>query len=236
MKLSLLILLFGVLCGVTGSRYTLRGFKCSNNVLPSLIQVQGELKSLEDICSNLTVSGVDKGEDAGDEKKIELVVEHSSIPLPGSGSVLLQSKTLDTIDLNTKLDNDALIKSFNSACGTSFLVVYLKVEDETTGLDSLILRRNCSDKPGLRLVVKRSTPNPNSNIDRDNMENPLKSLGISSISVENSGEDATAMEKRWIYDAPEVAVFFLPMPYEIAGTNIKKDSNIHFIYILSGYM
>lgn len=222
MKLSLLILLFGVLCGVTGSRYALRGFKCADIVLPSLIQVQGELKSLEDICSNLTVSGMDKGADAGDEKNVELVVEHSSIPLPGSGSILLQSKTLDTIDLNTKLDTAALIKRFNSACGTSFLVVYLKVEDEPAGLDSLILRRNCSDKPGLRLVVKTSSSSPNSNIDRGNMENPLKSLGISSISVENSGKGATAMEKRWIFDAPEVAVFFLPMSFDIAGTCTNK--------------
>ena len=75
----------------------------------------------------------------------------------------------------------------DSECGNVILFASIFDKDgKILEFDSLALRKKCSDNPGLSLKVVTGNPNVINSIE-PGMKNPFQAIGISSISVTNSG-------------------------------------------------
>ena len=192
-------------------RYTIGGFKCSEDALKSVVELPNEVTGLDDICSNLTISIKDKDSTSTEDKGAKISVEHSHVPLPGAGVSLYDADVISLlVTLNTVLSSSSLTQRLNSACGVSFLLASLKVENEVVGFDVLALKKECLDEPNLRLNVKLSTDKPQKIKLIQGMSNPLEALGVEGITVETTG-NVNELSPRWWYDTPEVVAFFLPL-------------------------
>ena len=217
MRVTLLCVLVCLgLVSVQAQRFSVKGFKCADKPLVSPVQVPKPLESIGDVCGNLTFGLRDVNPDSKDDGDAQIVVEHSHLPIPGKGVEIFSEKLGTSLQIELNKISDKLVGSLNRACGTSFILGYLKVNNEIVDFDVLILKSACTDEPGFKLNVKRSTKLPQTSNMMAGMKNPLATLGIESITIENS-ESASAMENRWWFDRPQVTAFFLNLPSDVVS-------------------
>ena len=215
-----LLVLISVLALASGQAQivSVKGFKCADKALVSPVEIPKSLESVGDVCSNLTFALRTINSTNKDNGNVQIVIEHSHLPVPGKGLEIVSEQfgTSLQIGLSTNTVSDKLVQSLKRACGTSFLLGSLKVNNEVVDFDMLALKSQCTDKPGFKLNVKKSLSQPQTSNILAGMKNPLGALGIESITIENSG-NASAMDNRWWYDRPEVALFYLNLPSDIVS-------------------
>ena len=216
-----------------GVRYQLGGFNCPSETLTAPVVVKDSSGQIDKFCEDFQVQLEDKGQE-GDEEEDEaatsLCLEASHSPLPGqkeAQELLCVSLPVDDIEkqFNSQIRSLATIcPECGNRCGTYYLVASLKDSSgKALWFDSLTLRRECSDSPGLSLSVQIRSNSVNDGL-RQGSENPFGIIGIEKVTVRNEVQNCTQdksssggcgnqteLSGRWAADVPEVVAFFIPL-------------------------
>ena len=212
-----------------GVRYQLGGFNCPSETLTAPVVVKDSTGQIDKFCEDFQVQLEDNGQD-GEDAATSLCLEASHSPLPGQEDAQeLLCVSLPVQDLERQFNSQirtlaTLCPECRNRCGTYYLVASLKDSTgEALWFDSLTLRQECSDSPGLSLSVQIRSTSVNDGL-RQGSENPFDIIGIEKVTVRNEVKnctqeksssggcgDQTEFSSRWSADLPEVVAFFIPL-------------------------
>ena len=214
-----------------GVRYQLGGFNCPSETLSAPVVIKDSTGQIDKFCEDFQVQLEDNGQEgADDEAATSLCLEASHSPLPGqkeAQELLCVSLPVDDVEkqFNSQIRSLAtLCPECRNRCGTYYLIASLKDSSgKALWFDSLTLRQECSDSPGLSLSVQLRSNSVNDGL-RQGSENPFGIIGVEKVTVRNEVEnctqeksssggcgDQTELSGRWAADVPEVVAFFIPL-------------------------
>jgi hypothetical protein len=241
---------------VEGVRYRLGGFRCPSKSLTSPVIIKDDSGRVDNFCEDLAVELDDGGEEAAGEEKdpaASICVEASHSPLPGqTAATELRCAKLPVKDMQRNF-NQALwsmatvCPKCKGRCGTYYLIASLKNSSGSAlWFDSLTLRKECTDKPGLSLSVAARSQTVVNGL-RQGSKNPFSIIGIDTVTIRNEVKNCTKgkgsaggcgeqtdLAARWSADTPEVLAFFVPLsPQEASGKGNSSCSAFNHPYFLS---